>query len=68
MAASKVRRLPVVNASGVVEGILSMDDVVLHAEAGNRASELPAENVVKILKEVYSPRLPQVVPKKLAAA
>jgi CBS domain-containing protein len=68
MAASKVRRLPVVNASGVLEGILSMDDVVLHAETGNRASELPAENVVKILKEVYSPHLPQVVPKKLAAA
>jgi len=68
MAASKIRRLPVVNESGVLEGILSMDDVVLHAEAGNRASELPAESVVNTLKEVYSPRLPQVVPKKLAAA
>jgi CBS domain-containing protein len=68
MAASKVRRLPVVNASGALEGILSMDDVVLHAEAGNRASELPAEDVVKTLKAVYSPQLPQVVPKKLAAA
>ncbi len=67
MAASKVRRLPVVNSAGVLEGILSMDDVVLHSEAGNRASELPAENVVRVLQEVYSPRLPQVVPKKLAA-
>jgi CBS domain-containing protein len=68
MAASRVRRLPVVNSSGVLEGILSMDDVVLHAEDGNRASELPAENVVKTLKSVYSSGLPQVVAKKFAAA
>ena len=68
MAESKVRRLPVVNAAGQVEGILSMDDIVLHAEPANRASELTAENVVNTLKAIYLPSLPQLVEKKLAAA
>jgi CBS domain-containing protein len=35
MGEKKVRRLPVVNASNKLEGILSMDDVVLHADAKN---------------------------------
>lgn len=65
MAEAKVRRLPVVNASGRLEGILSMDDVVFHAETG-RGSELSAESVVNTLKSVYAPELPQVVTKKIA--
>ena len=65
MAGAKVRRLPVINAAGKLEGILSMDDVVFHAETG-RGSELSAESVVNTLKTVYAPKLPQVVTKKIA--
>jgi CBS domain-containing protein len=66
MAQAKVRRLPVVNAAGWLEGILSMDDVVFHAETINRASEVSAENVVNTLKAVYSSNLPQPALEKVA--
>jgi CBS domain-containing protein len=68
MAASKIRRLPVVSSTGVLEGILSMDDVVLHTEAGGQPCELPAEKVVKTLQSVYSSGLPQLAEKKFAVA
>ena len=68
MAEHRVRRLPVVNEAGEVEGILSMDDAVLHADIANRAAELSAEHVMNALKAIYSPQVPQLVPKKLAAA
>ncbi|HUJ82281.1 MAG TPA: CBS domain-containing protein [Candidatus Acidoferrales bacterium] len=63
MANNRVRRLPVVNEDGVLEGILSMDNVVLHTETGSwgRQAELSDEDVVKTLREIYGPRLPQVV-------
>lgn len=38
MQEHKVRRVPVVSAEGELEGILSMNDVVLHAEAAEDAS------------------------------
>jgi CBS domain-containing protein len=57
MGEKKVRRLPVVNAAGKLEGILSMDDVVLHADAKNL--ELSYEDVVKTLKKLYRPELPE---------
>ncbi len=68
MAASKIRRLPVVSKTGVLEGILSMDDVVLHAEAGGKPSELQAENVVKALQSVYSSGLLQLAENRFAVA
>ncbi|HXX20111.1 MAG TPA: CBS domain-containing protein [Candidatus Acidoferrum sp.] len=63
MAAKKVRRLPVVDESGVLQGILSMDNVVLHAELGgwNQSAELSQEDIVRTLQQIYGPRLPQVV-------
>jgi len=67
MAEAKVRRLPVVNVTGRLEGIISIDDVVFHAETGH-GSELSAESVVNTLKSVYAPQLPQVVTTKIAAA
>lgn len=66
MASARVRRLPVVNAGGNVEGILSMDDIVLRAETANRNSEVSAEKVVNTLKAVYSPYLPETRPNRIA--
>jgi len=63
MATRKVRRLPVVDDNGILEGILSMDNVVLHTEAPGwgRAAELSDEDVVKALRLIYGPLLPQLV-------
>jgi CBS domain-containing protein len=57
MAEERVRRLPVINKDGVLQGILSMDDVVLHAET---SSELSDAEIVRTLKRIYGPQLPQV--------
>jgi len=69
MAKQKVRRLAVVNKQGALEGILSMDDVVLHAEPGGagRAPELSHAEIVETLRRVYGPQLPQVVSRAIAA-
>lgn len=70
MAQAKVRRLPVINTEEKLEGILSMDDVVLHSEAGRagRPVDLSHEEVVETLKKLYRQGLPEVVQKKPAAA
>lgn len=56
MREGKVRRLPVVNEQARVEGILSMDDVVLHTENGHGAKPSPisCREVVSTLKAIYS--------------
>jgi CBS domain-containing protein len=63
MARNKVRRLPVINRDGVLEGILSMDNVVLHAESASsgRGAELSHGEIVDTLQRIYGPQLPQVV-------
>lgn len=70
MAQAKVRRLPVVNTEGWLEGILSMDDVVLHSQTKlpGRPSDLSHDEVVETLKELYRPELPQLVRQKTVAA
>lgn len=70
MAEAKVRRLPVIDAAGQLQGILSMDDVVLHTQTGviKTDSEVSAEDVVNILKSVYAPRPRRVEQRKVAAA
>jgi CBS domain-containing protein len=54
MQEHKVRRLPVVNAEGELEGILSMNDVVLHATASDGAATDTTGygNVVKTLQAI----------------
>jgi CBS domain-containing protein len=68
MAECRIHRLPVINTEGTLEGILSMDDIVFHAETRNVASELSAEHVLNALKAVCAPGLPQIAAKKRAAA
>ena len=70
MGEKKVRRLPVVNATGKLEGILSMDDIVLHADAQARGNvpELSSGDVVNTLKRLFDSQLRQSVQKKTATA
>ena len=60
MQENKVRRLPVVGADGTLEGILSMNDIVLKAEEPKekKASELSYADVVKTYKAICQHRLP----------
>jgi CBS domain-containing protein len=50
MRKDKVRRLPVLNSEGVLKGILSINDVALHAQKGN--NELDYDDVVSTFKAI----------------
>ena len=69
MREGRVRRLPVVDIDRKVVGILSMDDVLLHAEgsASGRVVELSTDEVVRTYRAINRRDLPQVV-KKLSVA
>lgn len=67
MGEAKVRRLPVINNEGKLQGILSMDDVVLHADIGDPARDPSATRVIQTLKAVCSSGIPQRA-RRLAAA
>ena len=60
MAQNKVRRLPVVAPDGALEGILSMNDLVLKAEdiKDKKVPELSYGDVVKAFKAICEHRLP----------
>ena len=71
MAENKVRRLVVVNAEGKLEGILSMDDIVLRAETTTgvgKTPEVSSGDVIKTLKAIYGPQLPELARPAAAAA
>jgi CBS domain-containing protein len=55
MAQKRVRRLPVVNDEGVPQGILSMDDIVMHGDLKRweGCCELSAEEIIRSLKSLY---------------
>jgi predicted transcriptional regulator len=56
MKRRQVRRLPVVNADGVPVGVLSMDDVILHAEhcIGTKRTGISYEDAVSTLRSIYA--------------
>ncbi len=55
MGKGKVRRLPVVNNEAVLEGIISMDDVILNAEHdGKLGSVMSLRDVVTTLQAIYT--------------
>ncbi len=54
MRREKVRRLPVIGADGKLAGILSLNDIVLHAgeSRGREIPEIPYEEVMSAFKAV----------------
>ena len=56
MRENKVRRLPVIDAEGILSGILSMDDVLLSAEevTGRTATELSYGDAVRTYKAILA--------------
>jgi CBS domain-containing protein len=70
MSRQKVRRLPVVNSDGVLQGILSMDDIVLHVETfnGSATGGISSREIITAMLGIYGRQLPQVVAAKVASA
>ena len=61
MRLERVRRLPVVGDGGALEGILSMNDVALHAEDADGKKKLTYADVVETYKGICAHTLvPQV--------
>lgn len=59
MRAEQVRRLPVINVYGALEGLLSLNDVVLRAqEAKGRKADLSYEDAINTLKAICGHRVP----------
>ncbi|OFW17547.1 MAG: hypothetical protein A3H27_01045 [Acidobacteria bacterium RIFCSPLOWO2_02_FULL_59_13] len=60
MKAQKLRRLPVLDKAGKLQGILSLNDLALHAEkqVGKKVPDLSYEDVVETLKAICEHRLP----------
>jgi len=69
MAQHKVRRLPVVDREGKIVGVLSLDDIVLHARprVPSNALGLCYDNVIEAMKKIYSARSPVVLYRSAAA-
>lgn len=69
MANKHVHRLPVANDKGIPEGMLSMDDIIIHGDLNKweGCCELSSEETIRSLKQLYGQKL-SVVPRKAAAA
>jgi CBS-domain-containing membrane protein len=54
MEEHRIRRLPVLNSEGELEGILSLNDVILKAEAAGEANGINYQDVVKTYQTICS--------------
>jgi Mg/Co/Ni transporter MgtE len=65
-----VRRLPVIAKDGALVGVISIDDVLVHAEPKRfgKFPELSSEEVVETFQAINVGQVPKVVAKKVAAA
>jgi len=66
MADKKVRRLPVMDADGKLMGILSLDDIILHADSQVPGSLSP-EYILSTLRKLYESQLRQTGEKAASA-
>ncbi len=69
MAERQVHRLPVVDRNNVPQGVLSMDDILLHADVNKweGCCELSSEEVIRSLRRMHGQQFP-IVPAKAMAA
>lgn len=58
MGENKVRRLPVVNVDGTLDGLLSMNDIVLRVEDGRDKHSITYADVIKAYKGICTHQLP----------
>ena len=65
-----VRRLPVVDGDGKIVGVLSMDDILMHAQpaSSGQVVDLSTEEVVRTFRGIPGSNLPQVLKRHRAAA
>ena len=60
MREHKIRRLPVLNLEGELEGILSMNDIVLKAKTNGKKAPIDYADVVKTYQAICEHPLPMV--------
>ena len=56
MQSAQLRRLPVVDAGGVLHGILSVNDVVIHSDKGRSKKHISHKEVIRTLKALCEHR------------
>ncbi len=69
MRDGRVRRLPVISKEGAVVGVISMDDILLRAEASGAAKggAVSPQEIVDAFRAINTHQLPMVAAKQAAA-
>jgi CBS domain-containing protein len=68
MQSAQLRRLPVVDDDGVLRGILSINDVVLHARKGQSKKHVSHRDVMETLKILCEHRQPDDIDEEQAVS